>query len=88
MPELNQVVFAGRLTWDKVAEKCGQLCKGRPVLIEKAELSQETFKDKDTQKDVTKTGLTAYKVTPLDWEDSQPSPAPKEAPIPEDDIPF
>jgi single-strand DNA-binding protein len=63
------------------------LGKGRPVLVQ-GKLAQEEWEDKQGGGKRSKTKVTAFRITPLDWEDSQPSPTPKEAPIPEDDIPF
>jgi single-strand DNA-binding protein len=84
----KESIFVRVTCWDKVAERVGGLSKGRPVLVE-GRLTQDSWEDKDTGKKQTKTGVTAFKVTPLDWAESAPEQTtqPTET-IPEDDIPF
>lgn len=77
--------------WKDLAERVAGYPVGHLVVVE-GRMSQENW-EQDGQKK-SKTGVTAFKVTPLVW-DSEPSempPAtpqrPVSEPVPEDDIPF
>jgi len=99
----EEVVFVDVTVWDRQGEFVGErLRKGRPVLVE-GRLKTDQWEDKSTGQKRSRLDINAMRVTPLDWDDSDQRPAPRQAsaaaepppeprvieePIPEDDIPF
>lgn len=95
-------LFMACTAWDKLAQRCETLTKGRAVIIE-GELKPEEWTDKTTGELRKAISLTAYDVKPLDWGDdtaqttnaapraTQAAPAASMGAghvAPDDDIPF